>query len=154
MEATWEHYFRQDLAKWQNNINSFLSKKITLDPERVQSLKLVPTRYYLSSPSYLTVKNGYPNSGLHATKLQGDLQLLTFTESTRGENDFLGVKSWLLLVVDPKRFLHLQGGKGWLLFAVDPKWFLHLHGGKRWLLFVVYPKWFLHLQRRWWLRDA
>ena len=36
-------YFEQDLAKWQSKINSFLSKKIRLDPERVQSLQFVPT---------------------------------------------------------------------------------------------------------------
>ena len=41
-------YFRQDFAKWQNAINSFVSKTIKLDPERVQFLKLVPTGYYLS----------------------------------------------------------------------------------------------------------
>ena len=43
-----EAYFRQDLAKWQNKINSFLSRRIKLDPELAQSLQLVPTGYYLS----------------------------------------------------------------------------------------------------------
>ena len=38
MEATESTTFGQDLAKWQNNINSFLSKNIKLDPEWVQSL--------------------------------------------------------------------------------------------------------------------
>ena len=41
-----EVYFEQDLANWQEVINSFLSNTLKLDPELVQSLPIVPTGYY------------------------------------------------------------------------------------------------------------
>ena len=41
-----EAYFLEELANWRETIHSFLSNKLKLDPELVQSLPLVPTGYY------------------------------------------------------------------------------------------------------------
>ena len=39
-------FFLQDLERWREEINSFLSKELELDSKLLQSLSLVPTGYY------------------------------------------------------------------------------------------------------------